>query len=542
LADAHSAFLASLEVVAEPTATGSDTSIFAEDDCRRICESWPPAVEGQNGDDQTYRLACKLRDHGASEQSAYQLMAEVWNPLCCPPWNDGDLWRKVQHAFKYAQNAAGSKTPEAHFPVVMAPPAGTEIKTNVVSMDAHREIKATVFQKALKLHSKSMMPLNTQGNVVYYLKHDPKWAGRIKYNQFADRLEIPGRPDWRRDQLNKDEQLTKTDFAFMQAWFSSCDSVALEVSIDRLEAACEIAAESYHPVRDYLNGLVWDGVQRLDTFLPDTTGCEDNAFTRAAGRCMMIAAVKRIFEPGCKQDYVLILESKQGQKKSTWVETLGGDWYSVGELIPGDKDTYQVLRGKWFIELPEITGTFKTHEHDWIKKIISTGSDTYRPSYARTVQTVKRESVFVATMNPNASCEYLTDDENRRWWPIKTGTFDIERLKRDRDQYFAEAVYRYRQSEKSWIDDLEILALARAEQEARRVTDPWCDMLGEWARSQPPSGFSLTQAFYFLGFSGSQVNSRQRLRLGAALKDLGYAYNESTKKWSRKELTWEDLL
>jgi predicted P-loop ATPase len=413
----------------------------------------------------------------------------------------------------------------------------------VVSIDdfQHERVKATVHQQSLVL-DKKFMPENTLGNVVYLLRYDAAWKGRLFYNQFADRIEIKGRPDWRREQLNKSEGITTYDFAFMQSWFSSVQSIRLEVSRDKLESACFAAATPYHPVKDYLDPLVWDGIPRLDRFLPDTTRCVDNAYTRAAGACFLKASVKRIYEPGCKQDYLLVLESTQGKRKSMWVEKLGDPWSSTGELVRGDKDTYQNLRGKWIVELPEIDHTFNKQDVSWLKKTITTSSDTYRPSYARVAESVPRESVFIATINPSGSGAYLKDEENRRYWPIKTGELDVETLIANRDQYFAEAKHRYLAGEKTWIDDPEALAIAKKEQELRRERDPWADLLKNWVNAQKGK-FSSAEVFLAMGIPAKDINSRHRDRLYSALRELGWDFNREVGggTWS-KVLKWEDLI
>lgn len=542
MAEIPEAFLAGLKHKAEALAIGiANETLLSLPKFEAECKAHPKAVQGNKGNDTTYALACKGRDYGLPVEQAYASMRDIYSPRCEPEWEDGELWALVNHAYKHAKNAPGNATPEAKFRPSMVP---AQVATTPVSIQEfqHRGIIETVHQKQVSMHHKTGRVLNTQANVVYFLREHKYWKGRILYNQFADVVEVKGRPDWRREETDKHEGLTKRDFAFMQAWFSANEDVALEVPENRLDAACFAAATPYHPVRDYLNELVWDGTARLDTFLRDTTSCEDNVYTRAAGVCTMISAVKRIFEPGCKQDYVLVLESSQGEKKSQWVEILGGQWHSTGDLVPGDKDTYQVLRGKWIVELPEIDAIFSKADFAWLKKVITTSSDTYRPSYERRSRSVPRESIFIATLNPNAAGEYLKDFENRRYWPVKTGRLNIEHLRKWRDQYFAEAVHRYRAGEQSWISDVDIIAIAKAEQQARRETDPWVEILNSWAKMR--DSFSIAEAYGSLGLTAAQINSRHRTRVYTALRDLGWDYSQDFAggRWTKRKLTLRECV
>lgn len=512
-----------------------------------ICQAADPAAPNS---DRTrgltaYKIACQGRDLNLSPETVFQTMGELWDWRNQPPLMDAHLWVQVQHAYQYAKNAPGAKSAEAVFEppklsIVPAEPTNITATTDF----QHEAIRETLFQKMLTplLDKKGFVVgiKNTQGNLIYILRNTKYWSGRLRYNQFADRIEIVGRPSWRQDQTNKDQTISDLDFDYIQGWLSATPEYMLEVPLGKIKSACQAAAAHYHPVRIYLQSLKWDGVPRLDTILPDTTGCANNAYTRAAGKCMMISAVKRIMEPGCKQDYLLVLESEQGTKKSTWVETLGGEWYSTGELIPNDKDTYQALRGKWFIELPEIDNTFSKAEFAWLKKTITTSSDTYRPSYARVAETVPRESIFIATLNPSASGEYLRDTENRRYWPIATGNFNIGKLQSTRDQYFAEAKVRYDLKEASWIDDPEVARLAKYEQEMRREKDPWTDIVQGWAAAK--GSFSAYELYSILGFKGSDISSHARKRMHAVVKELGFEYNAGVRLWVKKKKTWKDLL
>lgn len=538
-----------LEEQADRLDTASvDFTLFHLGEFTAECQQFPAAAAG-NRNNTAFKLCCKGRDKALPLDQVYAALRDNWDIRNTPPLGDSELWRTCESAYKTAKNSIGCDTVQSKFAAPEKPPEVIpQQPNNVVSIQSfqHDRVISTIHQKQLVYNKDKngnvIGPKNTQGNVIYYLREDAAWKNRIFYNQFADTIEIKGRPDWRLDQMNKQEDLDQNDIAYIQAWFSAVDTIRLEVPENRLWNALIAAATHYHPVRDYLSKLTWDGVERLDTFLPDTAGCENTPYTRTAGRKMLISAVKRILEPGCKQDYVLVLESLQGEKKSQWVEELARPWGSTGELQQGDKDTYQNMRGKWIIELPEIDSTFTKQHYSWLKKIISTPCDTYRPSYERRAKTVPRESIFIATINPNAVNQYLKDEENRRYWPIKTGRLDLEKLTECKDQYFAEALHAYYAMEKSYIDDTTILAAIRDEQDRRRVVHPWQDILRAWLTGRKEC--SPLEAYAALGFVGKELTSSHRATMYGVMKNLGWGYDAMVGggKWSKKVLTFEDLI
>jgi len=527
--------LTTLEHPVDKNLTGGEESLLMLAQYEGECDVVAPPIEGSRSNE-AYKLACRGRDLGLPRDTVYRVMRDRWNCRAATPLSDAKLLEICSNAYVYAQNATAAKNPEHVFLKALE---GNQ--ANVMSMQAYQDDLAVtgLYASALELDKKGNVK-KTLANIVYILRNDPAWRGRIRFNEFAKAFEFDNRPHWREKQLNEGIDVGERDMACLAAWFSSAGHVRLEVGKTLLDTALFAAATAYHPVRDYLDSLTWDGIPRLDTILPDTAGTEDDAYHRAVGRCLLISAVKRIYEPGCKQDYVMVLESNQGTKKSTWVATLGGEWYSANELVRGDKDTFQNLRGRWFVELPEINATFSKHDFNWLKGIISNAVDVYRPSYGRGSKAVPRESIFIATINPGLATGYLKDDENRRYWPIKTGALDILRLEHDRDKYFAEAVHRYRAGEDSWISDPEVEAQARLHQEMRRERDPWVDLLGGWVENHA-GGFKVGDVYRLLGGSGTSLNSYHRSRLYRVLSDLGCTFDQEHKIWLKAN-AWEKLI
>jgi len=223
-------------------------------------------------------------------------------------------------------------------------------------------------------------------------------------------------------------------------------------------------------VREYLEGLVWDKKPRLERWLIDYAGASDTPRVRAISRAVLIGAVRRVRHPGCKIDEMLILEGPQGGGKSAALRVMAidDDWFT--DDFPVDVDSgklVEVTAGKWIVELSELKG-MSAGDVAALKAQLSTQQDTARRQpYARAGETVPRQFVIVGT---TAATEYLRDTGNRRFWPIRVERFDLDRLRIDRDQIWAEAVVAEAAGEPMRIDARTELVLAAREQLAR--TDP----------------------------------------------------------------------
>ena len=231
----------------------------------------------------------------------------------------------------------------------------------------------------------------------------------------------------------------------------------------------------FHPVREYLNGLTWDGVKRIDKWLTTYGGAEDKPFVHAVGALSLIAAVRRIRRPGCKFDELPVFESGQGTNKSQALRLLAvePEWFSDDlPLGLSARETMEALSGHWIIEASELQG-MKKSEIEKTKAFLSRGTDRARTAYARTVTEAPRQCVVVGTTNSDRYLRDLTG--NRRFWPIGIKSFDLQQLERDRDQLWAEAAYREATGASIRLPE-ELWPAAALEQDERVTENPFISL------------------------------------------------------------------
>lgn len=256
-------------------------------------------------------------------------------------------------------------------------------------------------------------------------------------------------------------------------------SAGMEFSKENVAEAClTLGRQSpFNPVVDYLASLRWDGTPRIDEWLVRYFGASDSEYTRAIGRLVLLGAVRRARKPGCKFDYVLILEGTQGTGKSTALKLLGGDWYSDAELGRLDnKEAPLVLQSVWIHEIGELTAMGRSEVED-LKAFVSRCEDRFRTPFDRMAHSDPRRCVFIGTTNAST---YLFDETgNRRFWPVKTTDIDLAALARDRDQLWAEAAAAEAAGESILLAP-HLWAVAAEEQSERLADDPWKDRIQAW--------------------------------------------------------------
>lgn len=285
---------------------------------------------------------------------------------------------------------------------------------------------------------------STTQNIVIILENDPKLKGRFMFDDFNKRVVISKNTFWKKIKRAIDSWITDSDLSHIRHYLETVYKI---VGKDRLEDALVVVSRrnKFHPVKMYLESLTWDGTERLDKMLVTWLGAEDNLYVRSVTRKTMVAAVTRVYEPGCKFDTMPILKGTQGLGKSKLLRLLGGEWFSdtLGPL--NNKDSMHQLQGVWIMEMPELSD-MKRAEVETMKAFVSKEDDRFRIAFGRTVESYPRQNIFIGTTNED---EFLKDQTgNRRFWPIildgNKATKDVFKMSaRDRDQLWAEAVYYY---------------------------------------------------------------------------------------------------
>lgn len=304
------------------------------------------------------------------------------------------------------------------------------------------------------------------------METDPAWRGVLAYDEFARQTmllrPIPGSKvpvSSFRGRPFREDDLTQAQRWFNRNGFPHATKNAADDALQLVAKEILIS-----PVQDYLKALEWDGRARIDFWLRDYCGAKDTPFVREAGRAWLISAVARALKPGVKADCALILEGRQGAKKSSAFCALAGDaWFFDGLKDMHSKDASLALRGKWIIELPELSAMQRS-EVEAVKAYLSRREERYRPPYGRGEVVEPRRCVFGGSTNKS---DWNRDDTGgRRFWPVAVGKIDVPALERDRDQLWAEAVAAYYVCEPWWLIG-EVEAEAAQEVALRGEVEPW---------------------------------------------------------------------
>jgi hypothetical protein len=360
---------------------------------------------------------------------------------------------------------------------------------------------------------------NNQRNVRLALA---KMGVEVSYDEFSIRLRIIGLEGY---------GPTLNDAAIDRLWLTIDERFQFQPKYEFfLRVVMDLARQNtFHPVCDYLAGLTWDGVPRLDRWLVTYGGAEDTEFNRAVGPLVLLAAVRRVREPGCKFDEMLVLESPQGQGKSTALRALAvnDDWFTDDLPLSADtKRQIEGLSGRWIVEAGELKGMNKG-DVEALKGFLSRQVDTARLAWGKLVDDYPRQCVIVGTTNADS---YLKDSTgNRRFWPVRVDQVDVPALRRDRDQLWAEAAHREAAGESIRLDP-KFWMVAAEQQDQRRIEDPFAQRLAQ-VLGDMPGKLRAEDVWTIIGVPPGQRTQEQNGRLGAAMRTNG---------WTRKKLRFGD--
>lgn len=305
---------------------------------------------------------------------------------------------------------------------------------------------------------------STISNFSLIIENEPLLKGKIAFNEFSNRANVVGQLPWRKKDNLQD--WCDTDDSGLREFIEKYYGISSTAKCaDALALSYE--KHSFHPIKDYLNGLMWDEEKRIDTLFIDYLGAEDNSYVRTVARKILTAAVTRVMHPGCKFDNMPVLSGPQGLGKSTLIKKLGMEWFSDSLTTVSGKEAYEQLQGVWVIEMGEMMATKKA-DIEATKHFLSKTEDIYRVAYGRRTSRFPRQCIFIGTTNDR---EFLRDKTgNRRFWPIDVG---IQKPKKsvfiDMDDYevsqiWAEAVELYKSGEKLYLSGEE-------EKEAQKQQD-----------------------------------------------------------------------
>lgn len=351
----------------------------------------------------------------------------------------------------------------------------------------------------LELDSKGN-PAKTAKNIMLILENDPRLKGCFQKDVFARQTYVLRETPWKQEKSKR--ELADEDMAglriFLESEYHITGAYKIQDAFDSF-----IDQTAIHSVREYIKGLKWDGVKRIDTAFIDFMGADDTPYIRKSARKIFCAGIARIFTPGVKFDYLPVLIGAQGIGKSTFIRIMGKSWYSESLKISDmkDKTAAEKLLGSWVIEISEMDG-MNTTKADTLKSFLSAQEDKYRPAYGRETVTNKRQCIIIGTSNER---EFLKDDTgNRRFWPIDVGKHEPSKsvfteLLEVIDQMWAEAYMQWVLGEPLYPDK-EMAEEAEREQEAHRHEDPRKGIIDEFLKIPIPVNWysmdSITRLSY----------------------------------------------
>lgn len=348
----------------------------------------------------------------------------------------------------------------------------------------------------------------------------------FKLNEFSLTEEMHGEFPWGKF---SGKELHDIDITMIKDWFAK--TWRFEPADEKIVSAVSVIAyeNRYHPVKTWLRALpAWDEAERVDTFLTKYIPCNGDEELRAVvGRRFLVSLVRRIFEPGCQSDQLLVLEGDQGIYKSSAFRALVGDeWFSDASFNVEDKDAVMVIFSKWLIEFGELSTLDRTTaEHT--KAFITRRSDRIRAPFDRKAKDYPRQCLFVGSTNKD---EYLKDDTgNRRYWPFKVvSNCEIDLIRRDREQLFAEALYLYECGEVTYLKEPRLIAKMKVQQAAREMQDVLVEHIDSVvvslikAKPALAEGFTMHDLFETGKLTGVKLDQYNTSRVGSALRKLGF--------------------
>ena len=397
---------------------------------------------------------------------------------------------------------------------------------------------------------KSGKYLPTATNISMILANDSRLKDKFKKNLFESRDYIFDSVPWRT--VIKPGPVKNVDYAGLRNYIESIYGISSSMKVEDA-LALTFDKNSFNPVKEYLNSLHWDGIERLNTLLVDYFGTPNDIYFRESGSKPWIAAVARAMNPGCKFDLVLTLVGKQGTGKSTFPRKLGGAWFSDTFFTVSGKEALEQIQGAWIIEIAELSG-FKKAEIEGVKHFITKQVDTFRPAYGHVVETYPRQCIFVATTNDD---NFLKDPSgNRRFLPVAinpekaTKSVFTDLTQNEVDQIWAEAVERYLSFENLYLSD-KAEQLANVIRGNHQESDERSGIIERYLEAKLPNNWNKTdiagRRYYFEGEELTGTKQREEVCvaevwcecLGKAKEDMSRYATKDINEILRNLSGWE---
>lgn len=369
-------------------------------------------------------------------------------------------------------------------------------------------------------------------NAIIFMRYHTEMKGVLAYNENNHSIDIVTSPPWGDSSGVIPRAITDSDSVNAKAWL---EQQSMKLTINDVKGAIVSVADKrrYNPLKTFINELKWDGVPRLHNWLTPYMGVKETEYSRLVGRRFMIGAIARGLKPGCKMDTMLILEGKQGVKKSTAIEVLFGKKFFTDEIHQiGSKDASMQMQGKWVIEIAEMHAMNRS-ETNQIKEWIVRTVDRFRPPYASAVIDSPRSCVLVGTLNPEGG--YLKDATGaRRFLPVMCHEVDIKGLHADREQLWAEAKHEMLDGKIWWYETGSHEAgMIAHEQEDRYEGDSWSDDIDKFLFALNEVTIPQIQGIA-LDLHKSQWNKASEMRVGKHLHHRGWYRKRATRDGVRQ--------
>ncbi len=388
------------------------------------------------------------------------------------------------------------------------------------------------------IKGKGKKPEDCRENVLYCLRQDERLRGLVALNAFTELQDKTRSPPWGGEPGEWSEEDD-----MMLGEFLAREHRLIIKGLGTLRAGVQMAAREnrHHPIVEHVKALEWDGTSRLGTWMVDCLGVEDRPYVRLISRFFIMGMVARLLRPGCKFDYMLILQGAQGLGKSSAFKALAEPYFMDTPFRIGDKDSYLSLQGVWLVEFSELESMSKA-ESTAIKAFVSSTEDRFRPPYGSRMVKMPRRAVLAGTTNGNEFLKDATGD--RRMWPVHVTEVRLDLLKACRDQLFAEAYHVLRTKRgtdeaRYYPTPAEERELFHPEQDRWRLVDVWTDILADYVNSKathknldpndPPQirrGFFSTQELFenALGIKPERMDNAKLMqtRVGSAMRELGF--------------------